>query len=130
MTLSLTREGVLALCAALESEMVSWDTECQHGHCMAACDQFVSLLEGLGVPCAIRVWERDGVYAWPCPGIDLVQPFPWQWGVFTCHYVVQVGGWLVDWTARQFHAAAPFPALYRLEREPPLATFHSEGPHP
>lgn len=93
--------------------MSHWDNDTPHGMCAEACDEFLHLIQryrpDLYHLATIRTWER-GLGSFE-PGIDLDQPFPYEWGDFRWHWVVQVGPWLIDWTARQFDPNNHFPVV-------------------
>lgn len=44
---------------------------------------------------------------------DYVETFPFKTDGMCFHFVVKVGEFIVDWTARQFEQYNPFPAIWR-----------------
>ncbi len=115
-----TLEALLEL-ACTEEFLVGLDVPSEaDGSCGTATDVFLDLVELL-VPEARcdeahfvpkEAWRRgiNNLYAYT------QTPHPWY--LDGCnwpgHCVPVVDGWYIDWTARQFDPAAPFPLVFRM----------------
>lgn len=99
-----------------------WDTEEIHGQCIEACDEFLHFLATHGVSGTIRTWNSpffSATLTKEMLGDDVSllpdNSFPFSWHGMDYHAVVEVEGFLIDWTAKQFDLDAPFPMVWRLE---------------
>jgi hypothetical protein len=93
------------------AEKHGWHTaEDAENSCNQASDDFLHFLEAQGIEEGeIEHYERQVILDrkdYPFNDLD---------GCYY-HWAVRVGDHLVDWTARQFDALAPFPAVWKGER--------------
>ncbi len=124
-----TEEEILALTelAAQDPEIAAFASpEGADGSCGYATDLFLDIAEQL-LPGA----EIDEAHFGPARKITasdryLYNEAPHPWYLSGCkwpgHVVAIVGGWLIDWTARQFDPNAPFPLIFQMGAPHPRCT--------
>lgn len=91
-----------------------------NGSCGLAVDRFLDLLDEHEIAGGYEVhfrardnitFRRSDLYAY--------EDAPHGWYLGGCehpgHIVAVLGGWVVDWTARQFVPDAPWPLVFRLD---------------
>jgi hypothetical protein len=84
--------------------------ELASGQCTDASDEFLHKLAEHGIEGQIEYYD---------PAILLdAHEYPYTMVGCHCHFAVRVGDFVIDWTARQFSKASPFPAVWRAERRP------------
>lgn len=87
-----------------------WDTEDgATGMCGDASDLFLHVLDENGIEDAL-IEHYDPEIILDC--LD----YPFDLTKCRYHWAVRVGDLIIDWTARQFDADAPFPAIWKEER--------------
>ena len=88
------------------------------GFCFIATEHFVSLLEENGYPkyTGVEYFDRHS-HKFNNPESDTRFPYP-NGDYAAWHYVAVVDGYAIDWTARQFHEALPYPAIWDLRDWP------------
>lgn len=111
----LDREALFPWLNEARAALRIWDTDRPHGECSFACDDFIHWLDANhGVEGVLRCWDIDPHNQF-VEGIDLeLEIFPYDWGDFRNHWVVEIDGHFFDWTARQFDSDAPFPVIMRI----------------
>lgn len=111
-----TRTGEVLIDKAIEAflefaEAEGYSTsEGASDNCNHASDEFLhELLAEVGIEGEIEHYGQS-------VEIDHVD-YPYEMPYYVdFHWVVRVGDWLIDWTARQFEEEAPFPAVWKGER--------------
>ena len=84
------------------------DPDSALGMCNHASDEFLHELTKRRIEGEIEHYE-DHI---------LIDQKDYPYGLSDCqfHWAVRVGDWIIDWTARQFDNAAPFPAIWKGQR--------------
>lgn len=109
------------------------DPEGAAGECLEASGHFREILMKCGI--SGRTHRLREYMFYPLNATErrrkerdkLIGTFPFDTSGCRFHYVVKLGDLIIDWTARQFGAANPFPAIWR-ERDPSTRKRHRRNP--
>ena len=93
-----------------------------YGKCNTMSDMFLHELEKVGLEGLIEAYEFADKRG-PCTQEQMDQDrmdYPFHVDIYDCawHWAVRVGNIVIDWTAKQFNRAAPFPAIWFSEKRP------------